>query len=348
MKRILPAFLSCRGLRLDDDEKRLFERYNPLGVCLFSKYCANVRDKEQVSALVRDIKTAAGRDDVLIAVDQEGGRVRRLTEPEFTPVAAQCDIKDEETARLHARLISYDLKECGINVNFAPVLDIMTDKTSKVLDGRCFTDNHAKFGRAMTDEYIRCGVCPCIKHLPGHGRAAADPHLFLPVINESLEELQTDFAPFKALHDAPMGMAAHIVLTAVDPQNAVTVSAKAIKEIIRREIGFSGFLVSDAVVMRALGGSISERTKRALSAGCDAVCLGNAGFEENKELCESGAEISDEALERLKKIRKIISKQVDFTQKEQIKNKYCTNLKNIITYNSDYDATEVLNRLRGL
>lgn len=346
MKKVFPAFLSCQCARLSDDEKRLFERYNPLGVCLFSKFCANIESREQVQNLVRDIKEATGRDDVLIAVDQEGGRVRRLVEPEFMPVAAQQNLTTAELAGQHAYLISKDLHDCGINVNFAPVLDKMTPQTSNVLQGRCFENHIAELGRAMVETYVRQGICPCVKHLPGHGRAAVDPHLELPVINEDLATLQEDFAPFKALGDAPMGMAAHIVLTAVDAQNAATLSEKVMREIIRGQIGFGGLLVSDAIVMQALKGTIGERAERAAAAGCDVICLGNAGFEANEELCQSKIEMTDEASERLNKVFQIIENKPNFSNYEYIKNKYCAELKNIISYNYDYDATEVLNRLR--
>ncbi len=346
MKEMLPAFLSCQGLRLSADEKRLFSEYNPLGVCLFSKFCENVRDKEQVLALTDDIKNAIGREDVLIAVDQEGGRVRRLLDPEFTAVSAQQNITSPEMAIMHAYLISSDLKSCGINVNFAPVLDIMTDKTSDVLQGRCFENNVAELGKAMVDEYIKNGICPCVKHIPGHGKAAVDPHLSLPVINESLAELQVDFAPFKALCNAPMGMVAHIVLSVIDKQNAATISSKVINDIIRKEIGFSGLLVSDAIVMKALQGSIAEKARQSVAAGCEVICLGNADFKANQELCESGIKMDDETTKRLQKIFSIVDKKCEFAEYEQIKNKYCANLKNIITYDYNYDATEVLNRLR--
>ena len=346
MKKILPAFLSCQGARLGDDEKRLFERYNPLGVCLFSKFCANIQNAEQVRLLIKDIKEAVGRDNVLIAVDQEGGRVRRLTEPEFTPVLGQSAITNPQAAREHAYLVSHDLKSCGINVNFAPVLDTPNPKTSDVLRGRCFEKDIALLGKAMVDEYIKQGVCPCIKHLPGHGRGAVDPHLELPVITESLDELQVDFAPFKELNKTPMGMVAHIVLTAVDSERAASVSAKVIRQIIRQEIGFDGLLVSDAIMMQALKGSISERAEMSIAAGCDVVCLGNTGLEANEELCRSKIELSDEAAERLARIWPIVSRTGDFANYEYVKNKYCAEAKNIISYDYQYDATEVLNRLR--
>ena len=347
MKAVLPAFLSCQGARLSDDEKRLFERYNPLGVCLFSKFCTNIINKQQVQTLVHEIKETIGREDVLIAVDQEGGRVRRLTEPEFTAVTAQQNLITPEMAKMHAYLIAKDLKDCGINVNFAPVLDTPNIKTSMVLQGRCFENNIAELGHSMVDEYIKCGICPCVKHLPGHGRAAVDPHLELPVITEDMSALQVDFAPFAALKNAPMGMVAHIVLTAVDAQNAATVSAKVIQEIIREKIGFQGLLVSDAIVMKALKGTIAERARHSIEAGCDVVCLGNADFAANVALCKSGIKLSEQAEDNLKKISQIIEKNREFIKYEYVKNKYCAKLKNIISYDYNYDATEILNRLRN-
>ena len=106
-------------------------------------------------------------------------------------------------------------------------------------------------------------------------------------------------------------------------------------------------MVSDAIVMKALKGSIAEKAKQSINAGCDVICLGNADFDANEELCRSGIALSDTAQERLQKVYDITKKQTEFTQYEQIKNKYCANLKNIITYDYNYDATEVLNRLRN-
>ncbi|MBP5215717.1 MAG: glycoside hydrolase family 3 protein [Alphaproteobacteria bacterium] len=346
MKKFLPVFLSCQGYRLSDEEKHLFAKYRPLGVCLFAKYCDNIKDPEQINLLVNDIRQAVESDEVLIAVDQEGGRVRRLTEPQFTSVTAPQNLTTEELAFEHAYLISHDLKLSGINVNFAPVLDIMTEKTSAALSGRCLPNNIPQLAKVMTDEYIKQGVCPCVKHMPGHGRAESDPHLELPVIKADLKELQKDFAPFKALNDVPMGMVAHIVLTAIDKERAATLSPIIIKDIIREQIGFKGLLVSDAIVMKALKGTIAERAKQAIAAGCDVICLGNADFETNRELCESGIILSDEAEERLKPVWNIINKTGDFSQYKQVKNKYCESLKNIVSYDYQYDATEVLNRLR--
>lgn len=350
LRPILPAFLSVQGFYLSEDEKKLFAKSNPLGVCLFARGCTNVQNKEQLKKLCREIKEIIGRENVLIAVDQEGGRVRRLTEPEFTPLTEQAALRTPELVKMHADLAAYDLKTCGINVNFAPVLDLFYPFTSNVLKGRCFSDDEkqtAEFGRIMADEYAANGICPCIKHLPGHGRAETDPHLELPVVKETAEELEKDFYPFKKLGNAPMGMAAHLLLKAIDAENPASLSSTVIQQIIREKLGFNGFLVSDAIMMRALKGSITERAKRTIKAGCDAVCLGNAGFEDNRQLADSGLVLSDEGAERLNKISQIISRPLQNLNYIQLKNNYCTELKNIISYNSEYDATEVLSRINN-
>ena len=349
MKAILPAFLSVQGKELTDNEKRLLAEHNPLGVCLFAIGCANIENKVQLQNLVKQIKEIIGREDVLIAVDQEGGRVRRLPEPEWTAVAAQSEIGTKEKADYHAKLISRDLKNCGINVNFAPVLDLEYEYTNAVLKGRCFGSDEkkvAELGRVMVDTYAKCGVCPCVKHLPGHGRGMADPHLQLPVIEDDLQTLEKDFYPFQKLADAPMGMVAHIVLKAVDAENPTTFSKKVINDIIRKNIGFEGLLVSDAIVMQALKGSIAERAERCIEAGCDVVCLGNADFAANMEVCNSKIKMKDDTLERLEKIFEIIRKPLPKVNYENLQNKYCRGVKNIISYNYEYDATEILNKLR--
>lgn len=346
-KSILPAFLSVQGPVLSDEEKHLFEQYNPLGVCLFAYKCENVKTRRQLRALCREIKEVIGRDDVLIAVDQEGGRVRRLCEPEFSALAAQDKIDSIEQAENHAYIASADLKDVGINVNFAPVLDVFYPKTSDALRSRCFSSDYKKIaaiGKAMVDTYIKCGICPCIKHLPGHGRAESDPHLELPVVNAEIEELQNDFFPFRALADAPMGMVAHLVISAIDSLPA-TESKTVISEIIRKEIGFKGLLVSDAIMMNALKGSIAERAKRVFAAGCEVVCLGNSNFSDNYEICKTGLQMSDEAKDKLKKITDLCNKGCDFKNYAIVQKKYCELQKSIVTYSHSYDATEVLNRL---
>lgn len=209
-------------------KKGFFPRCNPLGVSLFGR---NIASPRQLRQLVADIKTAIGRNDVLIGIDQEGGRVRRLSEPDYRTYASQYRLGQiarrfgletgEQTAAAHALLISQDLYAAGINWNYAPVIDVCHRETSAVLRSRTFGSDRkiiAALGQKMVDTYIENGICPCIKHLPGLGSSSTDPHLQMPVIALPLSKLQTDFRPFKKLRNSPAGMTAHIMLPEIDSQ----------------------------------------------------------------------------------------------------------------------------------
>ncbi len=349
-KKRLASFLSCEGQKLTDAEKRLFEKFIPVGVTLFSR---NINNIEQMKKLVREIKEISG-DDTLIAVDQEGGRVRRLKEPDFMSYAAQSQIgslplnKALKMAKLHARLISNDLKKLGIDINFAPVLDIMREDTTDALRSRCFSDDGkrvARLGKISVDEYIKSGIIPCIKHMPGHGRAVCDPHLGLPIINDSLENLMNDFMPFRECNYAPMGMTAHILLKGLGYNYPITQCVIGIKDIIRGIIGFDGFLISDAIDMNALQGDVVERAKLALSAGCDSVCYCMGKIDEMSYLSENCPQLSDEALLRLDKAKQILHNKCVINDAKD-KELYSLMCCQISAYDEKYDATEVLHKMQ--
>jgi len=349
-KRQLAAFLSCSGQKLTDEEKRLFERYRPTGITLFSR---NISDITQVRKLIKEIKEVSG-EDTLIAVDQEGGRVRRLKGAEFINYAAQSQIgalplaKAEKMAKLQAKLISNDLKKTGIDVNFAPVLDIMREDTTDALRSRCFSSDGkkvARLGKLSVDEYIKSGIIPCIKHMPGHGRAVCDPHLGLPIINDKLEDLMEDFEPFKVCNYAPMGMTAHILLKGLRYRHPITQSLRGITEIIRGIIGFEGFLISDAIDMNALQGDVVERAKLSLKAGCDCVCYCMGKIEEMRMLVCNCPQLSDKAKHRLDKAKQILhNKFVGNIDKDR--EQYSLMCCQVAEYDEKYDATEVLHLLQ--
>ena len=356
-KPVLAAMLSVLGTKLSDAEKMLFERFNPLGVTLFAK---NIESKSQLKNLTQEIREVFGRDDVLIAVDQEGGRVRRLREPEFRSYAAQIDLgKTEEkfgfettlqTARNHALLIAQDLLECGINWNYAPCLDICHPQTADVLKSRCLGSDEKKvavLGREMIEAYIQSGICPCIKHMPGHGRASVDPHLQLPVIENSTSELKKDFYPFWFNRQAPAGMTAHVVLKDIDDKHPVTQSKIALNQIIRGEIGFEGFLISDSINMNALKGNVVDRAHACLDAGCDAICYCFGTMEETTNLCENCPVLSDNSLIRLAKIKNILKNKPKVTDYAKIEKDYAQILGAIDKYVDQYDATETLRLMKN-
>ena len=349
--RPLAAMLSCKGLFLSEQEKRIFSTCNPLGVTLFSR---NISSKEQLKKLTDEIRESIGRDDVLIATDQEGGRVRRLREPEFRSYSSQYEIgtlpldKAQKAASLQALLISYDLREMGINVNFAPVLDISYPSTTEALKSRCFSNSPqivSLLGKTMIDTYISQGIIPCIKHMPGHGMAVSDSHLELPVIDISFQRLKTELYPFEQCSYAPLGMTAHILLPQLDKDNPATQSPKIIKQIIRQEIGFNGLLVSDSIDMKALKGSPSEKALKSLQAGCDCICYCQGNTEDLEILASSCPKLSDDGMERLDKAIQILHNSCDNIVKTSYEAEYEFLMNKVSPYQEKYDATEVLNQL---
>ena len=350
----LATILSCQGLELTDFEKKIFERSNPLGVALFAR---NIENKEQVKKLIKQIKETIGRDNVLICLDQEGGRVRRLTGDDFhhtTSLLTLGQIPEIDIARksleLHSNITCFDFQEIGANVNFAPVLDLLFEETTKALGNRCLCSDKSKvmeYGKILRDIHIKNSICPCIKHIPGHGRATVDPHLSLPVLDIPLSELRkNDFVPFKHLFDSPMGMTAHIIIPEIDNKNPITTSKKGVEKIIRGELNFDGLLVSDAINMKALKGSIEERTKAVLNAGCDVVCYCFGDEEELLKVIANAKPLTDDAYRRFQKVENIIKKKYKKINIDNDLKEYNNIIGSVEIYTSDYDATEILNNMK--
>ncbi|APE27056.1 beta-N-acetylhexosaminidase [Aurantiacibacter gangjinensis] len=275
-----PAILSLSGLTLTDDERAFFKEADPAGYILFGR---NIETREQLRALTDSLRDLHGRDDLLISIDQEGGRVARMKPPEWeaypagSAFAALYDIAPAsaiQAVRANAQLLAMDLAEVGITVDYTPLLDMPQEGAHDVIGDRALgTDpmQVAALGRAVLDGLSRHGVVGCIKHMPGHGRALVDSHKDLPTVTASAEELEHDIAPFAKLADVPMAMTAHIRFTAWDADHPATQSEFVIDKIIRQRIGFSGLLLTDDIDMQALGGTIPERSEKAIAAGCDLV-----------------------------------------------------------------------------
>ncbi|MBE6452533.1 MAG: glycoside hydrolase family 3 protein [Alphaproteobacteria bacterium] len=348
-KPILPAILSCSGYELTEQEKKLFNQSNPLGINLFSR---NIKNKSQLKALISSIYQTIEREDILIAIDQEGGRVRRLSGPEFHDCAAAISIgslppqKASKAANLHAQLISYDMHDVNINTNYAPVLDTLHSNTTDALKSRCFSNDTQTIVSLATTEintYIQNGIIPCIKHLPGHGLATTDPHLGLPIIFNTIKELEKEFIPFMKLNKCPMGMTAHILLPVIDDVLPATQSPKVIKNIIRDLIGFKGLLISDALDMHALKGTIGEKTICSLQAGCDIICYAGGQINDIKQIIDTCPSMSDKSLERFAKLKPILYNTPKINHIDELYSEYCSLLSELPPYQEEYDSTEVLN-----
>ena len=304
---MIPAFLGLSGPAVTAAERALFREHDPAGYILFARNCI---DPDQLLALTDDLRAIAQRD-VPILIDQEGGRVARLRPPlwpAFPPAArfgARFDVDRAaavEAARLNALLIALMLRDVGVTVDCLPLLDVRTAGGHDIIGDRSFGDDPARvavLGRATLDGLRAGGIVGVVKHLPGHGRAQVDSHHDLPFIEASHENLQADFAPFRALADAPMGMTAHIVYTAIDADRCATLSPAVIADTIRGDIGFDGLLMSDDLGMKALGGSFAARTAGCLAAGCDIALHCSADLAEMTEVAEAAGTMPAAATARL-------------------------------------------------
>jgi beta-N-acetylhexosaminidase len=303
------VFFGSAGPTLSADERAFFRDCEAAGYILFRR---NVETPAQVRALVDDFRDCAGRDDAPVLIDQEGGRVARLTAPAWRkapPAAVFGEIADRDPvlgargAFLNALLIGAELKALGINVDCAPVRDLRVPGAHDIISDRAFSADPemiGRLGRAACEGFLAAGVVPVIKHIPGHGRAKTDSHESLPVVDTPLEQMRaTDFVPFQMLSDAPMGMTAHIVYTALDADRPATTSPRVVGGIIREELGFDGLLMSDDICMKALRGSPGARTDAVIAGGCDIVLHCNGELDEMKAVAAAAPALSESGLHRL-------------------------------------------------
>ena len=302
MARFGATILDAEGPCLTGEEKAFFRDANPFGFILFAR---NIETPDQVRALCAEMREAVGRD-VPITIDQEGGRVQRLRAPhwrEWLPPLDFAKAAGNNAAQamyLRYRLIAAELFDLGIDSNCAPMVDLATEDTHPFLLDRCYgsqPDLVASLGRAAADGLLNGGVLPVVKHIPGHGRTLLDSHYDLPQVSAEHGILSaTDFAPFKALSDLPMGMTAHLVYDALDSAPA-TLSGK-VMAIVRKEIGFDGLVMTDDISMKALRGSLTDISRTALEAGCDVILHCNGSLDARREVAEAAGEMNDQAQSR--------------------------------------------------
>jgi len=301
---ITACITSVSGPVLLAEERAFLRAAQPWGVILMGRSCL---DRAQVSGLVADIKDALGRE-VLVFIDQEGGRVARLKPPEWSKFPAAGVYGDLykkspdaalEACHLGHYLLGSELAALGIYADCAPCGDLRQADTHDAIGDRAFgydVDTVVSLCEAALKGLSDAGVAGVIKHMPGQGRATLDSHYDLPVVRADSTILLEDLSVFKTLSDhATMGMTCHVVFEAFDPDRPSTISPTVISETIRDRIGFQGLLMTDDLGMNALGGSLSDRGARALAAGCD-VLLHCSGFlTEPSEILREMEEIADAA-----------------------------------------------------
>ena len=318
---ISAAIFGCEGPDLQAGEREFFREHQPWGFILFAR---NIQTREQVSELTASLRACVDHEDVPVLIDQEGGRVRRLRPPVWPdyPAARRfgeiyCEDKEEglRFTWLQSRLMAEDLSQLGINVDCLPVLDVPIESAHEVIGDRAYSrdpEEVADMGLAASNGLLAGGVLPVIKHIPGHGRALADSHEQLPVVDVSKDVLeQTDFLPFCRLNNMPLAMTAHVVYSQIDPDYPATTSVRVIDQIIRRQIGFDGLLMSDDLSMKALSGDFFQRTQQAFGAGCDVVLHCNGLMEEMKAIVPAVPELEGVSLQRAERAMEMIASPAD-------------------------------------
>ena len=319
MSAVKPILLGCEGPVITPEENRFFAKANPFGFILFKRNCEN---PQQLRALTASLREAVGREDVPVFIDQEGGRVARLKQPNWPSLPPLRHVgklyeKDPALGRvamhLHSLIIAHMLADVGINGNCAPVVDLLIDGASSAIGDRALSSNPkvvSACARVGLETFLQNGILPVIKHMPGHGRVQVDPHIDLPFVDTPLSVLeQEDFAPFIALRDAPIAMNCHVVFRALDAENPVSLSRGIHSTWIRGRLGFDGLIFSDDLAMGALRvkGDLPEIANNALRAGADIVLYCTGILSRMEEICATLDPISPNALVRWEKAKSVCS-----------------------------------------
>ncbi len=250
------------------------------GAILFSRNFEDVHGARGLVRMLRELKTP---EPLLLAVDQEGGRVQRLRAPfpELPPMRRLGEIGRKTLALKAGELLADALMALGFHQDYAPVLDVDSNPANPVIGDRSFSNDPSKvarLGAAFIEGLQSRGIAGCGKHFPGHGDTHQDSHHELPRLAHGRERLdQVELFPFRAAVRAEVAaiMTAHIVFEALDPSVPATLSEHVLEPILRRELGYQGVIVSDDLEMRAIADNygIEDAAVRAIRAGCDQLLI---------------------------------------------------------------------------
>lgn len=313
-----PVIFGCSGTELTPTEKDFFSRVEPLGFILFTRNCQN---PAQVKKLTHDLRACVSHAYVPILIDQEGGRVARLGHPhwrQYPPAGVFGAMADDDldlacwAVESNAYLMGVEMAELGINVDCAPVMDLLVPDAHHIIGDRAFhesVDMVSNLALHVIRGLQRSGIAPIIKHIPGHGRALVDSHEKLPVVDASHNTLKEyDFAVFRQVcrlindekFSQPWGMTAHIIYDDIDSQFPATQSQAVIGKIIRNHIDFQGILITDCLTMKALSGSMADRAGKSLDAGCDVVLHCSGDLTEMIEIASAIPALTSQSYDRLR------------------------------------------------
>jgi beta-N-acetylhexosaminidase len=304
----LALFVGMPGYELSADEIAFFRETNPFGLFLFKR---NLDNPEQIKRLVHQFKEAVGREDAPVYIDQEGGRVQRLDNGnwplfrsfgQFGALARKDLDTGKRALRLSTLAMGSMMSELGLGSGTTPVVDLARKGTHDVIGQRSFGDDPdlvTAMGRVVIDAMLEVGSMPIMKHIPGYGRVAVDPHFDCPVVDAELDDLrETDFRPFIALKDCPWAMVAHLVFTQIDSDHPASVSG-AVCDLIRRDIGYDGVLTTDCLTMEAIKGTWPERVRAALDAGYDIALHSQGNLAASEAAAKAAGPLKAESLARI-------------------------------------------------
>tara|TARA_B110000971_G_scaffold199093_1_gene216148 strand:- start:1989 stop:2936 length:948 start_codon:yes stop_codon:yes gene_type:complete len=281
------AIVSIAGPTITKIEINIIKKEKPWGIILFKR---NIISEFQVTNLIKKIKNIMKDQKYPILIDEEGGKVSRLSnfldnslynQKYFGNIYELNKNIGTKIYKSYIDSLSEVLKKIGVNINTSPVLDLIKKNTHEVIGNRSYSANAItvnELGKLCIKFYKKNKIATVIKHIPGHGGANVDSHFMLPKVNENFRLLQkSDFKCFKNTSSF-FAMTAHILYTKIDSQNNATHSSNILKKIIRKEIGFKGILISDDISMKALKYDLIKNAQLALKAGCNLVlyCAGKA------------------------------------------------------------------------
>lgn len=274
------AIIGFDGMEVPVETRALAREFDLGGVIYFAR---NVESPEQVAEMSRGARGLAREMPLWISVDQEGGRVARLRRPftEWPPMNTLGRGGSEALAERFARALARELRAVGVNLDYAPVLDIHTNPTNPVIGDRAFAGNAdevARFARVIIRTLQSEGIAACGKHFPGHGDTSTDSHLELPVLEHGPDRFEAvEFVPFRAAiaEEVACIMTAHVLVPAYDPDRPATLSPLLVDAILKTRLGYQGIVISDDLAMKAISAAWApaDSMVAALAAGCDAVLL---------------------------------------------------------------------------
>ena len=317
------VILSISSYELNKDEIEFFKDVKPFGFVLFRR---NFENKKQLIYLINSLKQITQNKNLLIFIDQEGGKVQRLNNHEFIKFPPQKVFGDMykkdfklalDLAYKSSYLMGYQQKSVGIDVDFSPVCDLYFKNANNIIGSRSFSHDPAivlELSRIFCKGLFDSGIIPVPKHFPGHGRSLEDTHLKKSKINISFDELyETDMVPFKILDDSLMVMLAHIIYPKID--NHVATYSKKIISMMRNKFNFDGLVLSDDISMKALSGSRIDRVKKSYEAGCNIILYCKGDLKEIKEIYPYIRKIDNKYFEIfVTKTTKLFQKKKNFTK----------------------------------